>query len=138
MNILRFPGRSAAMRREDDEFADARPDEDEAPCHADGENPFFRDEPAADIPAAPTRPPRRSARRLSPAEILAGSIAGAHGARLTPAQVIAQAMTSSARTVSPLEHLQQSFWQIWLQHQDYLKKKVSIFWIAAARTLKTS
>lgn len=77
--------------------------------------------------------------RLSPADVIARSLFPVGHVRsrsgpgpTSPVDVIAQALCPTMRD-SAQDLLKQSFWQVWLQHRDYLKKKAFIFWTATAR-----
>lgn len=142
MAVIKFPGRGNAVRKADDPSRACLQDEDEGDAaYGYGDGPVHDDNELGceDVPTAPPYAPQARNRRLSPAELLARSLPGAalHRGRLTPTDVMAQALSPIAGTTSR-DFLQQSFWEIWLQHQDYLKKKVSTSWNAAGRNPTTS
>lgn len=148
MSVVRFPKqRSRRLLAAEDSFDDTSPELD-----ADGESIPDRGEDEFGFPypgAACPRPfetsferkPRRKARRPSAAEIIARSMspssrAGDMASLPTASEIMAQALCPPGHGFSS-ELLSQSFWQLWLQHQDYLKKKAFIFSIGTARTPRT-
>ncbi|HEX8989190.1 MAG TPA: hypothetical protein VF816_14625 [Rhodocyclaceae bacterium] len=146
MGVIRFPHRGNAVRRAEEDFRE--PSFDSRDTEGDeARYPLGDDLPAPpeelrceEAPAAAARAAVRTGRRPSPADILAQSVApgpGSRRPRLTPAQVLAQSLSPAPAAASP-EFLQQSFWEIWLQHRAYLKKKACTFSTSAARRPTTS
>lgn len=141
MNVMRFPNRRNAALAEESDSDDYSAEFDPFPGE---EEPVFRDprtgtrssrEPVRhNPPAAPIpRPAGQPRRHLTPVEILAGALrpadrTGAAGSRSvpSPAAVIAQSLYPSLHGATQ-ELLLQTFWQVWLQHRDYLKKKSYFF-----------
>lgn len=142
MAVIKFPGRGNAVHKADDPSRACLPEADggdEAYGYEDGPVHDDNELGCEDVPMATSYAPQGRSRRVSPADLLARSLGGTslHRRRLTPADVIAQALSPMAGTASR-EFLQQSFWEIWLQHHDYLKKKASTSWNGAARNPTTS
>lgn len=132
----------AGYGAEFDPFAD----EGDAPCRSGSESACL--DYGAEDPGLPpggkfAGEPRRKSGRRSPADVIAGSLfsgaprSASNSVPVTPADVIAQALYPPMRD-SAQELLKQSFWQVWLQHRDYLKKKAFIFWIDIARMPRMS
>jgi hypothetical protein len=151
MSVIRFPGRRRLPQYVEEEVAGYGAESDP---FADGATPCSSGSESADLdygaedPGLPpgekfTRKPRQKNGRRSPADVIARSLFPAGHARgasnpvpATPADIIAQALYPSMRD-SAQDMLKQSFWQVWLQHRDYLKKKAFIFWTGIARMPRT-
>lgn len=137
MTVMRFPNRRNTPR-----FEEHEPDDDGAgfdPYAAGEEGPYADEPPLPEAPrrnartASPPRQPRADRRAPTPLEILAGALLppgrpgnGTPRPAPNPAAVIAQSLYPSLHGATQ-ELLQQSFWQVWLQHRDYLKKKSYFF-----------
>jgi hypothetical protein len=144
MSVVRFPKQGACRQRtaegcDDEVDSELGADDDTIPCHGDDES-GFPDHGAA-CPAPFGGPflgkPRQKKRRLSATAIIAHSLSPSNhtgGAAPLPSAVdiMARALCPSGQESTP-ELLRQSFWQVWLQHHDYLKKKASISSIDIAR-----
>lgn len=134
MSVIKFPGRRKTTTGPDTtphERGDTPYREDygqEAPYFSEAEpgyGDYGAERPYPPHPA-PSRP--KSRKTLSPAEAIAQSLnpAGFRGGRQqpprSPAEIIAQSLNPPG--FAPAEELlRHSFWQVWLQHHDYLRKK---------------
>jgi RNA polymerase sigma-70 factor (ECF subfamily) len=133
MTVMRFPNRRSAAQ-----FVEHEPDDDGAsfdPFAAGEDGPYTDEPPLPETPrrnaraAPPPRQPRAGQRAPTPLEILAGALHPSDSAArpaTNPAAVIAQSLYPSLHGATQ-ELLRQSFWQVWLQHRDYLKKKSYFF-----------
>jgi len=127
MKVISFPNlRNAAHT--DDEYEDPTLDGDDQEAFYDTSNtatpPNRNTSTKAFAHQAKPRP-----RRPTPTDILANALSPPHRSsgsarmsRATPAEVIASALYPSLYSATQ-ELLRRSFWDIWLQHSDYLKKK---------------
>lgn len=148
MSVIGFPKQKSAARHEMEDFADhggeSEFDADDNQVSDRHHGKSIYPDYDSDYRSPPVKPlglkPRQTKRRLTPAEVLVRSLLPSVGdmpntAPTTPADVLANAMFP-VEIGSAQELLRQSFWRVWLQHRDYLKKKVTTSWTAIARTPK--
>lgn len=144
MSVVRFPKQGACRQRtaegaDDDVDSELGADDETIPGHGDDESGF--PDLGAGCPGPFDVPfpgkPRQKKRRLSATAIIAHSLSpSSHGGGAAPlpsaVDIMARAFCPSGQQSTP-ELLRQSFWQVWLQHHDYLKKKAFTSSIDIAR-----
>ncbi len=137
MNVIKFPGRRRAPQEA--EYDDAEWTEGAYSQGYGQEIPdtSIRESEYADYGAERPYPPNKSTRQsspkpkkgLSPADIIARSLGGSNSflgtagnPSKTPVEIIAESLHPPG--LGPTEDLlKYSFWQVWMKHQEYLRKK---------------
>jgi len=130
MVVIKFPIRNEHFHESDDPSTDYSPYQfkDGNELEDNPESEFWHDAYGNSEKHSPPKKPSEQKKSLSPTQIIAQSLGTSRSGHTTkkrtptPAEIIAQSLQPKNFAVSG-ELLHDTFWQGWIEHEEYLRKK---------------